>query len=256
MKKNIIIILLILSSFRFIPSGAYFGTSAVSSANIFTAVALDPPPSPTLAPSSAPTPTVVPSLPVEEIDYILISEVQISTSTSSNNDFVEFYNPSSFPYDLNGHRLVRRSATSSTDITIKSWTTQTIIQPHGYYLWATSDNTYNVAVHADTATSENIAANNSIALRLGAENTGTVIDALSWNANINSLKEGTEFMTQPGSDQGIERKAFVSSTVETMSEGGIDELKGNGYDTNNNAANFILRTISHPQNASSSTEQP
>ncbi len=41
-----------------------------------------------------------------------------------------------------------------------------------------------------------------------------------------------------------------------MAAGGADELKGNGHDTNNNAADFVTRTMRDPQNASSPTEMP
>ena len=39
-------------------------------------------------------------------------------------------------------------------------------------------------------------------------------------------------------------------------EGGVDALKGNGFDAGDNATDFILRTASQPQNGSSASETP
>jgi hypothetical protein len=41
-----------------------------------------------------------------------------------------------------------------------------------------------------------------------------------------------------------------------MATGGADALKGNGYDSGNNANDFVQRTTRDPQNASSATEKP
>ena len=39
-----------------------------------------------------------------------------------------------------------------------------------------------------------------------------------------------------------------------MSTGGADALKGNGWDTNNNATNFVVRPTREPQSTSSAPE--
>lgn len=187
-------------------------------------------------------------------NHVVISEVQVDGGPSlSGNDFVEFYNPTATPFDLNGYRLVKRTG-SATDTTIKSWTDSAIIPAHGYYLWASSDNGFATSIGADISTAENIAANNSIALRQGSENTGTIIDALSWHSAVNSLVEGTEFPTNPGDNQGLERKALSTSTALSMV--GVDASKGNGFDSNDNSVDFIIRTTSQPQNSSSAAETP
>jgi hypothetical protein len=54
----------------------------------------------------------------------------------------------------------------------------------------------------------------------------------------------------------FERKALSTSDATSMSAGGADELKGNGYDTNNNKNDFVTRTTRDPQNASSTAERP
>ncbi len=189
-------------------------------------------------------------------NHVVISEVQVTGGPGeADNDFVELYNPTSIPFNLNGHRLVKRTG-SAVDSTIKSWTSTAIIPAHGYYLWATTDDGFNIVLGADAATAENIAANNSIALRFGSENTGTIVDALSWHSSTSSLVEGTEFGTNPGPNESIERRALSTSTAVSMAISGSDEFKGNGFDSNDNSADFILRSVSQPQNSSSATETP
>ncbi len=199
-----------------------------------------------------PTPT-----PTYFANYVVISEVQITGGTGkTDNDFVEFYNPTSTPFDFKGHRLVKRIRGSSTDITLKSWTSTAIIPAYGFYLWANSSDGFALSIGADASTSGYLTDNNSVALRFGAENTGIIIDSLSWDSSPNSLKEGTEFSPNPGANQSIERKAYSTSTPTSMFIGGADEFKGNGFDSNNNATDFVLRSVSQPQNSSSSPEIP
>lgn len=243
-------------TFRFTLS--YFSDSGTSSDNVLSASAVFPSATPTITPTplpvtNTPTPTSTPAI----ANHVVISEVQLSQSGAGNtdHDFVEFYNPTSSPFDLNGHRLVKRTGSSPNDSTIKSWTTSAIIPAHGFYLWASSDDGYAITISADISTSENIAAANSIALRFGAVDTGTIIDALSWNSASESLKEGTHFSPDPADNGSMERKAYSTSTAATM-EGGVDSLKGNGFDAGNNATDFITRTLSQPQNSTSSAEIP
>ena len=234
----ITILIFALAIFSYKVAFAFFSSQATSNNNTFTAAEVFA------------TPTPVPPT-------VKISEVQITGDPGdAGHDFVEFYNPTSTPFDLNGHRLVKRSGSSPNDTTIKSWTTTAIVPAHRFYLWASTDDGFNATVSADTATAQNIGNNNSIALRFGAEDTGIIIDALSWNSASESLKEGTEFDPDPGANQSIERKALSTSTSSSMAIGGSDELKGNGFDLNNNATDFILRTVSQPQNTSNLTESP
>ncbi|MDP3987988.1 MAG: signal peptidase I [Candidatus Levybacteria bacterium] len=213
----------------------------------------EPSATPTATPTVIPTPTPILGI----ANHIVISEVQITGGPgNTTHDFIELYNPTSSSYDLNGHRLVKRSGNSPNDNTIKSWTTSTTISAHGFYLWASSDDSsFPVSIGADTSTTDTLAANNSIALRNGPENTGTLIDVLSWNDG-STLVEGDEFDPNPGENQSMERKAFSTSTVTSMAIGGADEFKGNGYDTNNNATNFVLRSLSQPQNSANTAEMP
>lgn len=186
--------------------------------------------------------------------HLVISEVQIGKSGTGNadNDFVEIYNPTNSPLDLNGHRLVKRTAGDTMDDAIKSWTTETIVAPHSYYLWATGG--WDPGVTADATTSATLAADNGVALRQGLADTGTIIDSVGWDQAANAFVENTAFPQDPPFDSSIERKACVASTGETML--GSEATSGNAQDSDNNANDFILRSLSQPQNSQSTAEIP
>ncbi len=158
-------------------------------------------------------------------NHPVISEVQIAGAGGVNEDFIEIYNPTDTPYDLNGHRLVKRSASGTSDSPIKAWDSETIIPAHGYYLWANSS--WTPSVSPDTATSATLAANNGIALRHGPEDTGTIIDSVAWGSATNAFVENAPFPTNPDAGKSIERV---------------------GDDTDNNSVDFVLQNNPNPQN--------
>ncbi len=253
---------IVISIMFFHNSYAFFSDSATSLNNTFTAASVFPTPTPSSSPSPlstpSPTPTPTPSpSPIGIANHLVISEVQINGGPShADQDFIELYNPTNSAIDLNGLRLVKRTGNSSDDDSIKSWTSPTLVPDHGYYLWAnSSETTFPSSIGADAFTSVDLTASSTVALRSGSLNTGTLIDVLSWNDG-STLVEGNEFDPNPGAGQSLERKAYSTSNLTSMTSGGIDEFKGNGFDLNDNATDFILRTLSEPQNSSSPTETP
>ncbi|MEK7580934.1 MAG: signal peptidase I [Patescibacteria group bacterium] len=234
---------------------AFFSDSASSINNTFTAASTFPSPSPSgeATPSATPgtSPTPTPS-PTNIANHLLISEVQITGGPEhTTEDFIELYNPTSSNISLNGFKLVNRTTASLTDNSIRVFTTQTI-PAHGYFLWCSS--TKATLITCDDSTTDTLANDGSVAIRQGELNTGTIIDALSWDSSVSSLKEGTEFFPNPGANQSLERKAFLTSDAASMA--GADLTKGNGFDTDNNSTDFILKISSEPQNSTSSTETP
>ncbi len=184
--------------------------------------------------------------------YVVISEVQIGQSGTGNagNDFIELYNPTDSPIDLNGYRLVKRTKSGVSDSSIKSWTSETIIPPNGYYLWANSN--WSPPVIPDAVTAATIAADNGIALRRGPENTGEIIDSVAWGEAANIFIEGSVFSVNLPFDSSIERKACSSST--SLSMRSEDSSNGNAEDTDNNSNDFVLRDTPDPQNTISTRE--
>lgn len=172
--------------------------------------------------------TVASEIPVEP-KKLLISEIQITGGTGkSNNDFIEIYNPNSAQVNLNGYRLVKRTKTGTTDSSIKSWTSDAYIPAQGYYLWANSDYA-TISAAPDVTTSATISNDNGLAIRYGAEDTGTVIDSIGWGAAANSF---------------VESRVFSENSIANQSISRIAEIDGN-----DNAADF-MKSRPSPKNSS------
>jgi len=128
--------------------------------------------------------------------HLVISQFQAGGTSNANDEFIEIHNTSGSPVDLNGYRVVYRSANGSNDVgPMAAWTTSTILQPGQFYLIAstsytgsqTPDMTYN-----PTSCSCSLSANaGGLAIRQGDNNTGAVIDAVGWGAATNVFFEGT-----------------------------------------------------------------
>src|SRR5688572_12866478 len=65
--------------------------------------------------------------------HLVISQFQTAGATA-NDEFIEIHNTSSQSVDLNGYRVVYRSAAGINDVNFAAWTTSTIVPPGGYYL--------------------------------------------------------------------------------------------------------------------------
>ncbi len=63
---------------------------------------------------------------------ILISQFQVAGATSAD-EFVELHNVGTGSVDLNGYRLVYRSAAGTSDVNTVAWTTSTVIPAGGFY---------------------------------------------------------------------------------------------------------------------------
>jgi hypothetical protein len=177
-------------------------------------------------------------------DHLVITQIQITGGPGkTTNDFIELYNPTVGNIDLKGYRLVKRTKTGTTDTLIKSWTKSAVIPAGGYYLWANSDFA-DISVLPNATTSATLADDNGVALRLGANDTGEIIDALAWGAAANAFLEGQVYPENPGANMALKRKT------------------DNG-DSNNNAADFEIVSASprsstavSPADSSSAGEQP
>lgn len=183
--------------------------------------------------------------------YVVISEIQIADSSSSNSaDFVELYNPTNSPVNLGDMRLAKRTSTGAVDSNIIAFTQDHIIPAHGYFLWC--NNVVDEALNCDANSTGTISEDNSVILRMDPAETGTIIDAVTLGAPTNPVGEGTA-LDNLADGTSAERKANASSTASSMVSG-ADVLLGNAEDSNNNSADFIIRTVSQPQNSTSSTE--
>jgi hypothetical protein len=170
---------------------------------------------------------------------IVISEVQVAGDTpdaAAGDEFIELYNKSASDFDLNGHRLVYRTYNGINDTTFKSWSSSTIIPPGKHYLIAASGGYYNGSIPADatfagSAVGKLRNAGGGVAIRQGAEDTGTIIDSVGYGDATNAFVE-TAAAPAPPANQSIERLP----------------LGVNSQDTDNNANDFSTQTSPNPQN--------
>ncbi|MBP6001914.1 MAG: DNA/RNA non-specific endonuclease [Pyrinomonadaceae bacterium] len=134
---------------------------------------------------------------------LVISQIQPGTTANPNDEFIELHNIGAAPVDLNGHILVYRSSSGVNDVgPMATWSTSTIVLPGQYYLiastsysgTATPDVTYNPT----TCSCSLSATAGGMAIRQGAVNAGTIIDAIGWGAATNIFFEGTRVIA-PGS---------------------------------------------------------
>lgn len=181
--------------------------------------------------------------------HVVISEIQTAGGTSTD-EFVELYNPTGSDVSLSGWRLARKTGGGSDATDLVNSLSGTITA-HGYFLIASTD--YDGTVTADVTYDPTVSAisdNNTVLLYDGVA--ADPVDKLGLGSAVDF--EGTAAETNPATNGSRERKAIDSSTTATMAIGGVDEFLGNGEDTDDNAADFVGRSESQPQNTQSDLE--
>ncbi|RKH01058.1 amidohydrolase [Corallococcus sp. CA053C] len=192
-------------------------------------------------------------------EHVVISEIAGQGLTVNGDDFIELYNPTDADVDISGWKLLYRTASTTsttTAFTVLATLPTATIKAHGYFLVAaTSYST--TAVPADFTWGNTDISGTTGNVRLGTASVSTdptatdgVIDTVGFGAG-RTVVEGTAAPAPPGKGGSIERKARASSTAASMLTGGEDATAGNGYDSENNSADFVQRAERQPQNAQS-----
>jgi endonuclease G len=167
---------------------------------------------------------------------IVISAFQVAGG-SANDEFIELHNTSSNSVDLNGLRLVYRSAAGTNDVLFAEWTSSTIIQPGAYYLIASNSYDGTTApnfTYNTTACSCSMSATaGGLAIRNGAVNTGIIFDSVGYGTATNAFVEAT-------------------ATVAPPANAAQSRVNNGCQDTDNNANDFSTVNPSAPRNAASS----
>ena len=166
---------------------------------------------------------------------IVISQFQAGGGTA-DDEFIELHNIGAAPVDLNGLRLVYRSASGTSDVgPLAVWSTSTIVQPGQYYLIATTaydggvtpDYVYNTGVCQCSLS----ATSGGLAVRQGGQNSGVILDSVGWGSATNAFVEGTP-ATAAGNNNSKAR------------------LQSGCQDTDANQTDFQTLTPSAPRNTS------
>jgi gliding motility-associated-like protein len=191
-------------------------------------------------------------------NHIVISEVYGGGGNSGSvlkNDFIELYNPTLSAVDLNGWSVQYASATgTSWQVTALSGS----IPARSYYLvqeaagtggttnLPTPDKIGGIAMAAGAG---KVLLANVPTAQTGTKPTGSaIIDFVGFGATANAY-EGTNPTSVPSATLSVERKASASSDAISLGIGGTEEFSGNGFDSDDNAFDFISK-LPTPQNTS------
>ncbi len=196
--------------------------------------------------------------------HVVISELSIGDAA---DEFVELYNPTTSVVDVRGWQLQYRAngATSTFQNNGSAFPVNTTIGPRGYLLLGTSAFASNAAykVRPDLTCSGGFAGVSGL-IRVLLPDAGT-LDAVGYgpmaDGGVSGMsadggRDGTEnarFIGTVPATGSLERKANLASTAATMQDGG-DVLGGNGYDSDDNSLDFVIRTVRDPQNRDGGTE--
>lgn len=170
-------------------------------------------------------------------DHVVISEVYYDVINESCSEFVELYNPTENNVNIGG--WVIATSISENDATIPS---NSSLKPYGFYLiaddcWQSGkDNpTWSEADHNETITLKND--DGWVILK---DNLGATVDTVGWGSATNY--EGNQTV-DVNKGESLERRPGDSGS-------------GNGWDSDNNSIDFVLRNLPEPQNSNSDTENP
>lgn len=169
--------------------------------------------------------------------HLVVSQFQTGGDGAGtfNDEFVELHNNGSAPVDLNGYRLVYRSASGTSDRTFAAWTATTIVPAGGYYLIASSSyngpTTPNIIYDPTVCQCSMGASGGGLAIRSGAADSGAVIDSVGWGSATNIFVEG-------------------AVTAAPSANNSQSRLESGCRDTDNNASDFATFIPSVPRNAS------
>jgi len=165
---------------------------------------------------------------------IVISQFQVA-GVNAADEFVELHNIGGTSVDINGYRLVYRSATGTSDVAVTNWTSAAVIPAGGYYLITNTTGYDDTAASNITFTSGSTgsfaAAGGGFALRSGAANTGAIIDSVGYGSAANAFVE-TAVTSAPAANAAKSRNA------------------GGCADTDNNSSDFATVNPSAPRNGS------
>ncbi|MFA6275355.1 MAG: lamin tail domain-containing protein [Pedobacter sp.] len=189
--------------------------------------------------------------------HVVISEVYGgggNTGATYKNDFIELYNPSNAAVDLTGWSVQYLSAAGTGNWAVTPLTGS--IPAKGFYLVqeaAGANGTLNLPTPDATGTlalsgtTGKVILSNAVTALNGANpSSATVIDKVGFGPTASGF-EGAPTPVISNSTS-IERKASSTSTAATLAVGGSEEFSGNGQDTDNNNADFVVQAP-NPQNS-------
>lgn len=189
---------------------------------------------------------------------LMISEIMTASGGSTGDEFVEIYNRADQTVPLMDWSIKSADKSSSGSLTwattLYSFASTSVdeVNPGGFALFS------NGSVGTTTDWTFSSGTLNETGGYVGLFNPmEELVDWVGYGTlSDESLAEGGQAAPAPSASSSIERKAFYDSTATMMMDGGVDQYMGNSEDSNNNAADFVVRSIPGPQNRNSATEMP
>ena len=166
-------------------------------------------------------------------DHLVISEI-VTGGTSASDELIELYNPTAGPLPLEGLELVYASASGLTVSRRAAWELGAPDVPPGGHLLVAHELGVYAPIADATYASGMAATGGSVALRIvGAS---SAIDAAGWGSAASTWLEGTAAPAPP-----------AGSSLERLPGGAL----GSTRDTDDNASDFVIRSVPGPENSAS-----
>jgi len=158
-----------------------------------------------------------------------LNEFMTGTTGSAADEFVEIVNVGSAAADLSGYKLVYRSASGTSDVSLATIPSGTTLAAGGFYLFGGS--AYAGSPPPDQSFSTGLASTGGgLALR---DASGTAVDSLGYGNAVNAFVRGAPAPAPPA----------------VAPPGNSDVRLPDGHDTGNNAADFTVSTTPTPRSA-------
>ena len=151
---------------------------------------------------------------------ILVNEFSVGVESALGDEFVEIVNTGTAAADLSGWKLVYRSGTGTSDVSLGTLADGTMLAPGAFFLFGGS--AYSGAHPADKSFSAGLAsAAGGVAIK---DADGNIVDSVGWGDATNAFVEGT---------------AAAAPTI-APAPGKSDARHPDGRDTNVNSADFTI----------------
>jgi hypothetical protein len=157
---------------------------------------------------------------------VRVNEFSTGTAASATDEFVELFNAGASSVDIGGYKLVYRSGTGTSDVSLATLPAGTMLAPGAFYLFGGSG--YAGAKLADQAFSAGLAGTaGGVGLR---DATGKLVDSAGYGTATNAFVE-TRAATAPPS---------------TAPPGSSAIRLPDGHDTDDNSADFAVTAAPTP----------
>ncbi len=191
------------------------------------------------------------SMLAQTANYVVIAEFATRGTSTATDEFVELYNPTDNALTIASWKLQYKSATGSTWNDYGTIPAGATIPARGFYLLANTG--YGGATSPDYRWGTSGLADNGNMRIVDA--TGSPIDRVGWGTANDPEGSPAPNHGTTANNNSVERKARANSTADSLFTSGRHALLGNGYDTQNNSADFVEQIRGrNPQNSNSAQE--